>query len=116
MKTKPLYIVDFPTQSDTEFWLLLLLYRRQRPAEPKEMYDLLAEHFKLTARQRQASMQYTEENAWHNRVRQARRHLVNLGWIDLPSCGNKRGFWNLTKEGQTVAEKREWLIDPNNGF
>ena len=73
------------------------------------MYDLLAEHFKLTVQQRLAVMEHTEENAWQNRVRQARRHLANKEWIDKPRPGIERGLWNLTEIGRREGKRLDDL-------
>jgi len=109
MRIRPFYPVEVPTQTDVEFWLLLLLYRKGRPAKTKEMYDLLAEHFKLTAQQRLAVMEHTEENAWENRVRQARRHLVNMKWIYKPRPEIERGLWKLTELGHCEGKRLDDL-------
>jgi len=82
-----------------------MLNLRQGAVEPIELYGLLADYFELTALQRQAFMENTEENAWRNRVRQARRHLVNLGYLN----NARRGFWVLTARGRERAKYLEIL-------
>ena len=104
-KSKPLHRVSLPTQSEVEDQLVVMLNLHKGPVEPVELYGPLADHYELTALQRQAFMENTEENAWRNRVRQARRHLVNIGFL----TNARRGFWMLTAKGHERAAYLEML-------
>ena len=104
-RSKPHYRVTLPTQSEVEDQLVIMLNLHNGPVEPVELYGPLADHFKLSPLQRQALMDDNEENAWRNRVRQARRHLVNLGYLN----NSRRGFWVLTASGRERVAYIEML-------
>jgi len=104
VKPDPLHSVDLPRQSIVEDQLLCALNLYSRPVDPPVIYDLLAQLLKLTTQQRHALLPITKENAWHNRVRQARRRLVDLGYIDRSITRQ----WTLTEAGQAKAREREW--------
>ncbi|HTT82738.1 MAG TPA: winged helix-turn-helix domain-containing protein [Rhizomicrobium sp.] len=104
MTPDPLHTVDLPSQSIVEDALLCALNMHTRPVDPPVMYDLLAERFNLTAQQRHALLQRTKENAWHNLVRQARRRLKDLGYIDRSISRQ----WLLSEAGRAKAREREW--------
>lgn len=100
---KSIYTADLPAQSDVERQLLFVLFLHKRPIEPRALYGPLADHFGLTAFQRNADLAETNENAWRNRVRQARRRLINDGLLD----GSVNGLWSLTSAGREQALKIE---------
>lgn len=81
-----------PTEGEVQAALHdLLISRAPEPVEPTEAYQLLADRFELPERLRTKSMENSDENHWQNRVRFARRKLVDAGIID-PS---EHGRWKL---------------------
>jgi hypothetical protein len=103
MRRDPRDTVELPSQSIVEDELLCALNLYSRPVDPPAMYALLAERCKMTTLQLSALLPETKENAWKNRVRQARRRLVDLGYLD----GSQRGAWLLTEAGRARACERE---------
>ena len=104
MKSKPNHIVELPREAEVEDELLCTLDMHTKPVEPLLMYTTLSDHFRLTALQRNAGLPETRENAWQNRVRQARRNLVDKGYVDR-FAGH--GLWILTETGRAQARERE---------
>lgn len=103
MKFRHLDAVDgLPTQSKVEQKLLRFLYRFPNGRTAQQVYGPLADAFNLTSRQRHALLQSGEERAWENRVRQARRRLVEQGLLN----NTTRDRWILTIQGRREAE---WL-------
>jgi hypothetical protein len=81
-----------PTQSEVEAGLHdLLVMRAPSPVEPTDAYQSLADQFALPERLRAKTMENSDENHWQNRVRFARRELVEAGIIDQ----SQRGRWQL---------------------
>jgi len=89
---------DLPTEGQVQMELVALLSQRTQPISPSEAYRSLAEKFTLTQEQRNRLMPNGSDVHWENRVRFARRKLVDAGKIDttLP-----RGKWAL-KSGSQV--------------
>ncbi len=85
-------VADLPTENSVIAELEDYLAGLQRPIGPSDAYRALADRFGLTPGQRHRMMPNSDEVHWENRVRQARRKLVNAGKIDpdLP-----RGLWAL---------------------
>ncbi len=80
--------------------LLLFLWRRAKPMEPKEIYDPLADHLSLSPQQLglKRNTRLTER-LWDNYVQTARKQLVEQGFMS----GDLRGFWFLTDAGREKA-------------
>ena len=70
----------------------LLLENQPQPVVPSDAYEVLADRFKLSVMHRSMTMENSDEVHWENRVRQARRTLVDEGVID----NSERGSWNLS--------------------
>jgi hypothetical protein len=69
----------------------LLLLRHPEPVVPSGAYQSLADYFSLSQAQRTLPMENSSEIHWENRVRYARRKLVDEGVIDK----SERGVWRL---------------------
>jgi len=81
-----------PTESEVQSALHdLLVSKAPNSIEPSEAYQILGDQFALPERLLRKSMDNSDENHWQNRVRFARRKLVDAGIID-PS---ERGQWQL---------------------
>ncbi|TAN69942.1 MAG: hypothetical protein EPN20_05945 [Magnetospirillum sp.] len=87
--------MELPSHGEIEESLKrLLVARGNRPVSASQAYKLLAEHFNLDLRQTSLIIKTAtgSENAWHNRCRTARNHLVKSGSLNkLP-----RDAWSLT--------------------
>ena len=83
---------DLPTENLVIAELEALLSKSLRPIDPSTAYRVLADTFNLTNEQRSRLMPNGKDIHWENRVRFARRKLVDSGKIDtsLP-----RGQWAL---------------------
>jgi hypothetical protein len=103
--------VDLPSQSNVEKRLFALLKSMARPRDAKFFYEQLAGDFKLALVQTRAKTE-NGELAWHNRVRQAKRALVNAGLVDDAATS---GHWSLTSKGRRTAKwplkKADWDLD-----
>jgi MoxR-like ATPase len=84
--------LQLPTESETRIALHeLLLQRAPNPINPQEAYQALADRFRLSTRLRTQLMQNSHELHWENRVRFARRKLVDADLLD----GSEHGVWKL---------------------
>jgi hypothetical protein len=93
MKPAPILKVDLPPESEVMVALETYLAKRKRTVSPSEAYHALAEEFKLTNEQRARLMPNGKDCHWENRVRFARRKLVDAGiMVSVP-----RGQWSLAK-------------------
>jgi restriction system protein len=88
--------MPFVSQRDLEIPLLRLIERFGGEAQPKQLYDPLAEQFQLTPDERRERMESNGANKWENDVQWVRQRLVSAGQID-PSV---RGIWRITEAGR----------------
>ncbi len=88
-------MLRLPKTPDVEEALLHLLQRLGGNSTPSKIYGPLGELFGLTHEEQTASMPNQNERHWDNRVRTARKHLVERGLLD----NSKRGIWTLTQFG-----------------
>jgi hypothetical protein len=103
VKSRP---VDLPKRTPVEKQLLrLLLACHPRCVKTQEAYDQLAESMSITPEQRWAKLTTAsgEENAWENLVRQARRALVEIGYLQ-PLAESGHAVWCLTDMGVKFAK------------
>lgn len=84
---------DLPAESEVMAGLEALLKRMRRGVTPSEAYRALADEFSLTPEQRSRLMENGKDCHWENRVRFARRKLVDAGII----ARKPRGIWSLAK-------------------
>lgn len=91
LKHSPNTHFDLPPESEVMAALEALLRRVNRQITPSEAYRVLADEFHLTKEQRSRLMVNTQECHWENRIRQARRKLVNAGVM----ARKPHGLWNL---------------------
>ena len=91
---------ELPTESKVMAELENYLAKQKGPVEPTDAYRTLADKFALTIEQRNRKMSNNDEVHWENRVRQARRKLVNAGKID-PNLS--RGLWALHTQSEGKA-------------
>ncbi len=102
--------IQLPTESVARIALHeLLLEKHPAPIQAADAYELLAERLRLPARLKNARMA-GGENHWANRVRFARRKLVDAGVLD----GSETGVWRLVVRSEpkvwvekTIVEGRE---------
>jgi hypothetical protein len=81
-----------PTEGEVQTALHdLLVMRAPSPVEPSDAYQSLADQFELPERLRAKQMENSSENHWQNRVRFARRKLVDAGIINR----SEHGRWQL---------------------
>lgn len=84
--------LHLPTENEVQIALHeLLLTRAPNPIEPTEAYEVLADQFALPAHLRTRRMENSDDLHWQNRVRFARRKLVDTDIIDP----TERGRWKL---------------------
>ena len=84
--------LQLPTESETRIALHeFLLQRAPNSITPQEAYQALADRFRLSTRLRTQLMQNSQEVYWENRVRFARRKLVDAEILD----GSEQGVWKL---------------------
>lgn len=83
---------DLPPESEVMIALESLLTKVKRPVTPSEAYRALADHFHLSVEQRSRLMDNGKDCHWENRVRFARRKLVDAGVM----AREPRGLWGLS--------------------
>ena len=88
-----LSVSDLPPESEVIVALETLLERKKRAVTPSEAYKALADEFGLTSEQRSRLMDNGRDCHWENRVRFARRKLVDAGIM----AREPRGLWGLAK-------------------
>lgn len=93
VKHSHISIADLPPESEVMAALEALLSKRKRAITPSEAYRELADEFGLTAKQRSRLMDNGKDCHWENRVRFARRKLVDAGIM----AREPRGTWSLAK-------------------
>ena len=96
-----------PTQSEVEAALHdLIISKAPAPIEPSNAYKDLADYFQLPERLRSKVMDNSDENHWQNRVRQARRSLVELEVLDR----SERGQWQILQRDRPKVWVEKSLV------
>jgi MoxR-like ATPase len=96
-----------PTESEVRAALHdLLVARAPSPVEPAEAYSNLADRFELPERLRSKVMENSNENHWQNRIRYARRKLVDAGIVD----GSQHGSWRLSVRSRPTVWVEKTLV------
>jgi hypothetical protein len=92
-----------PTQTEVKLALHdLLLTKYPSELAPTDAYRLLGDSFDLSNNQRTMVMENSDESHWENRVRQARRDLVDEQVID----NSEHGVWRLR-----IRPSPRWWIE-----
>jgi hypothetical protein len=99
--------LHLPAESEVQVALHeLLLTKAPDSVEPAEAYEALADRFTLPEQLRTRRMENSNESDWQNRVRSARRKLVNAGIVD-PS---EQGRWKLMVRAQPKVWVEKCLV------
>ena len=85
----------------------LLLMQAPDPMQPQEAYETLALQFDLSPALKLKPMENFAENHWQNRVRFARRKLVDAGVLD-PS---EHGVWKLLIRNKPLCWVEKTLVE-----
>lgn len=93
VKHPQIYVSDLPPESEVMAALEAFLGKKNRDITPSEAYKALANEFNLTEEQRSRLMDSGNDCHWENRVRFARRKLVDAGVM----AREPRGIWRLAK-------------------
>lgn len=93
VKHSQISVADLPPESKVMAALEALLKRKKRAVTPSEAYKALADEFKLSPEQRSRLMDNGKDCHWENRVRFARRKLVDAGIM----AREPHGHWGLAK-------------------
>ena len=81
-----------PTEGEVMAELEDYLIEVDRPITPSEAYKELASRFRLTLEQRTRLMPNGKDVHWENRIRFARRKLMDAGRLDPDQ---PRGYWRI---------------------
>src|SRR4051812_2876818 len=92
-----------PPQDVVEDRFLLLLQSYGRPVPMAILYNALANRFDLTRYDRRGVRGDPKGSAWEYLVRQARKNLVNKGWV----LSLEAGLWTLSDAGLEEVQRRE---------
>jgi hypothetical protein len=92
-------LMGLPCQAEVEKRLFNHLKARNRPVEAKIMYDDLAADFGLSLTQKRAGRR--NDPCWHWLVRQAKRRLVDAGFMIKSGPRNQ---WVLNAAGRDATE------------
>lgn len=96
-----------PAESEVQSALHdLLVMKAPSSIEPSDAYRILADHFSLPERLRAKAMDNSSENHWQNRVRFARRKLVDAGVVDR----SEHGRWQLLLRSQPAVWIEKSLV------
>ncbi len=93
VKDSQISAADLPPESEVMAALEALLGKMKRAVTPSEAYRALADEFRLTTEQRSRLMDNEKDCHWENRVRFARRKLVDARIM----AREPRGLWSLAK-------------------
>ncbi len=104
-------LTRYPRQKQVVLPLLEAIDERGGAASPKDVYEVVADHFDLPAEARSATADKGaaggEFNVWHRTVRFARQRAVADGLID----GSRRNLWALTDHARRgLANLRPGLV------
>ena len=91
-------MLRLPVTSDVEEALLHHLRMIGGTGQPSDVYGLLGDLFGLTKAEQTTLMPRQNERHWDNRVRTARKHLVERGLLD----NRVHGQWKLTTAGMAA--------------
>lgn len=94
VKQSHMSVADLPPESEVMAALEAMLGKMKRTVTPSEAYKALADQFKLTADQRTRLMANGKDCHWENRVRFARRKLVDAGIMAREPWGK----WGLASQ------------------
>ena len=86
VKNSQVSVADLPPESEVIAALETLLESKKRTLTPSEAYKALADEFRLTPEQRSRLMDNGKDCHWENRVRFARRKLVDAGIMAPVTC------------------------------
>ena len=100
--------MTLPSRTKIEIPLLTELIISGGRATPTEMYNRLSIVFQLTEDDKKQMTHDNKESVWHNRVRQARRTLVEKGQIDPTT----HGVWEITQAGMARIERGSSSYSP----
>jgi len=99
-------IMPIPPQKDIQIPLLHLIHAMGGEAKPREVYDKLANYFRLTEEEREEILPSGLSKKFDNRVQLARYSLCSQSFLD----SSTRGLWKITEKGRNELS-RLGLID-----
>jgi len=100
----------YPKQKEIEIPLLIELSNTGGEAQPRDVYDKVAQHFPdLTEDDLERRMEsFPSIYKWHNKVQWARQALVTKGEIDR----SVRGVWRITELGRQRIQEQGRVAPP----
>jgi len=98
--------VPIPSVKDIQIPLLHLIHAMGGEAKAREVYDKLANYFRLTEKEREEILPSGLSKKFDNRVQWARYSLCSQSFLD----SSTRGLWKITEKGRNELS-RLGLID-----
>lgn len=98
--------MPIPSEKDIQIPLLHLIHDMGGEVKPSEVYDKLADYFRLTEKDRQQMHPSGINKRFDNRVAWTRNSLCSQGFLDR----SVRGIWKITEKGRRELS-RLGLID-----
>lgn len=97
-----------PTARVIEIPLLHLIHTLGGEVSPSDIYEPLADYFKLSEKERNQLLPNGLTKKWDNRVQWTRLVLVHKGFLD----GSVRGIWKITPAGRKELARLGLLDKP----
>ena len=88
--------MPIPSEKDIKIPLLHLIYTLGGEVKPSNVYNKLADYFKLSEKELEEMQPSGIDGKFKNIVRWARNSLCSQGFLDR----SKRGVWKITKKGK----------------
>ena len=90
-----------PKTGEVEDALVVFLADRGGEHQSSTLYGPLGDKMGLSSYDQQILMSNEGRSHWENRVRTAKKHLVEHGWLEAP----QHGVWRLTEAGWRRADR-----------
>ena len=100
--------MPIPSQKDILIPLLHLIHAMGGEAKPREVYDKLADYFRLTKKEREEIVPSGLGKKFDNRVQWARYSLCSQGFLD----SSTRGLWKITEKGRNELSRLGLIEKP----
>ena len=98
----------FPPSKELDIVLLHLIYTRGGKVKPSDVYQTLADYFKLSEKERIELQPSGYSIRWHNWINWSRLHLVRKGFLGR----SIRGIWQITPAGKKELSRLGLLGKP----
>lgn len=103
--------MPIPSQKDIQIPLLHLIHDKGGKVKPGDVYDRLADYFRLTEKDRKEMQPCGVSRKFDNRVAWARNSLCSQGFLDR----SIHGIWKITEKGRKALSNLGLINTPFPG-